>query len=263
MITKSKKVINKVQFGLLSPDAIRKMSATRIITPDTYDEDGFPIEMGLMDPRLGVIEPGLRCKTCGQKVKECPGHFGHIELAMPVIHVGFAKTIYNILKATCRGCGKLLLTDDEVKKLREDYKKVLKMKNNTAAFAKEVVKRASKANKCPHCGREVLPVELDKPTTYREGGRKLTPAEVREWLEKVSEALGDDLRLLDINPEVARPEWMVLTVLPVPPVTTRPSITLETGERSEDDLTHKLVDIIRINQRLQENRDAGAPQLIV
>ncbi|RLF43432.1 MAG: DNA-directed RNA polymerase subunit A', partial [Thermoplasmata archaeon] len=47
------------------------------------------------------------------------------------------------------------------------------------------------------------------------------------------------------------------------PVTTRPSITLETGERSEDDLTHKLVDIIRINQRLQENRDAGAPQLIV
>ena len=137
------------------------------------------------------------------------------------------------------------------------------MKNNTAAYAKEVVKRASKANKCPHCGREVLPVELDKPTTYREGGRKLTPAEVREWLEKVSEALGDDLRLLDINPEVARPEWMVLTVLPVPPVTTRPSITLETGERSEDDLTHKLVDIIRINQRLQENRDAGAPQLIV
>jgi DNA-directed RNA polymerase subunit A' len=54
-----------------------------------------------------------------------------------------------------------------------------------------------------------------------------------------------------------------LTVLPVPPVTMRPSITLDSGERSEDDLTHKLVDVIRINQRLQENRDAGAPQLIV
>ncbi len=61
----------------------------------------------------------------------------------------------------------------------------------------------------------------------------------------------------------ARPEWMVLTVLPVPPVTVRPCVTLESGERSEDDLTHKLVDVIRINQRLQENRDAGAPQLIV
>ena len=56
---------------------------------------------------------------------------------------------------------------------------------------------------------------------------------------------------------------MVLTVLPVPPVTVRPSITLETGERSEDDLTHKLVDILRINQRLKENMEAGAPQLIV
>ena len=56
---------------------------------------------------------------------------------------------------------------------------------------------------------------------------------------------------------------MILTVLPVPPVTTRPSITLENGQRSEDDLTHKLVDIIRINQRFQENREAGAPQLII
>ena len=69
--------------------------------------------------------------------------------------------------------------------------------------------------------------------------------------------------LVGINSEVARPEWMVLTVLPVPPVTVRPSITLETGERSEDDLTHKLVDILRINQRLKENMEAGAPQLIV
>jgi len=47
------------------------------------------------------------------------------------------------------------------------------------------------------------------------------------------------------------------------PVTMRPSITLESGQRSEDDLTHKLVDIIRINQRFQENREAGAPQLII
>jgi len=43
----------------------------------------------------------------------------------------------------------------------------------------------------------------------------------------------------------------------------RPSITLESGIRSEDDLTHKLVDIIRINQRLRENMDAGAPTLII
>ncbi|KAA0003911.1 MAG: DNA-directed RNA polymerase subunit A' [Thermoplasmata archaeon] len=259
------KKIGAIQFGLLSPERIRKMSATRIITPDTYDEDGFPIEMGLMDPRLGVIEPGLRCKTCGQRVGKdgCPGHFGHIELAMPVIHVGFVKTILNILRSTCRGCGKFLFSDEKKEELLKEYKRLKELGQNTNSFAKEIVKKASVIEKCPHCGRENLDIELDKPTTFREEGHKMTPAELREWLEKVSEALGNDLCLLDINPEVARPEWMVLTVLPVPPVCTRPSITLETGERSEDDLTHKLVDIIRINQRLQENRDAGAPQLIV
>jgi len=51
--------------------------------------------------------------------------------------------------------------------------------------------------------------------------------------------------------------------LSVPPITIRPSITLESGIKSEDDLTHKLVDIIRINLRLKDNIDAGAPQLII
>ena len=60
-----------------------------------------------------------------------------------------------------------------------------------------------------------------------------------------------------------RPEWLILTLFPVPPVTMRPSITLEGGERSEDDLTHKLVDIIRINQSLKENIDIGAPEFIL
>jgi len=89
---------------------------------------------------------------------------------------------------------------------------------------------------------------------------KLTPSDIREWLEKISD---DDMRLLGWDPDAARIEWTVLTVLPVAPVTVRPSITLESGIRSEDDLTHKLVDIIRINQRLRENIDAGAPHLIV
>ena len=79
-------------------------------------------------------------------------------------------------------------------------------------------------------------------------------------MEKIPD---NDLFCLGFNPKVTRPEYMILTVLSVPPVPMRPSITLESGERSEDDLTHKLVDVLRINQRLRENRDAGAPQLIV
>lgn len=81
------KMIEKIKFGLLSPDEIRKMSAARIITADTYDEDGhftslrslvvIPIPSGLMDQRLGTIEPGQRCQTCGNLVSNCMGHFGH------------------------------------------------------------------------------------------------------------------------------------------------------------------------------------------
>jgi len=256
------KKIGSIGFSLLSPNEIRKMSATKVITADTYDDDGFPIAMGLMDPRLGVIEPGLRCKTCGLRVgkDKCPGHFGHIDLAMPVIHVGLVKSIRDCLRASCRECGKILLTDKRKNEFIDELKKYKSEGRDPTYVLKMIIKEGTKSDKCPHCGREVGKIELDKPTSIRENGKKLTPSEIREWLEKIP---NEDLTLLDINQKTARPEWMVLTVLPVPPVTVRPSVTLETGERSEDDLTHKLVDVIRINQRLQENRDAGAPQLIV
>jgi DNA-directed RNA polymerase subunit A' len=256
------KKIGSITFTMLAPKEVRKMSATKIITADTYDDDGFPIAMGLMDPRLGVIEPGLRCKTCGLRVgkDKCPGHFGHIDLAMPVIHVGFVKTIRDSLRSTCRECGRMLLTEKQRKEFFVELDKYTREGLDKKYLFKNIVKEARKSSKCPHCGRERGKIDLDKPTTFRENGKKLTPSEVREWLEKIRE---EDLPLLDINKQAARPEWSVLTVLPVPPVTMRPSVTLQSGERSEDDLTHKLVDVIRINQRLQENRDAGAPQLIV
>jgi len=259
------KVIDQIQFGLLSPDDIRKMSVTRIITADTYDEDGLPIDSGLMDGRLGTIEPGQTCKSCGNRVGECLGHFGHIELARPVIHVGFAKIIQKVLRAICRDCARLTLSEDE----RLDFdKKMDKYEEEWGELdpelVKEVLKKATKTKTCPDCGKDKLKIRLEKPTTYYEehesGAARITPSDIRAVLEKMPDG---DCRLIGINPKVVRPEWMVIVVLPVPPVAVRPSITLESGVRSEDDLTHKLVDIIRINQRLSENIDAGAPQLIV
>ncbi|MBQ6344617.1 MAG: hypothetical protein IJI96_00695, partial [Methanobrevibacter sp.] len=80
------KKIERINFGLMSPEDIRKMSVVRVETPDTYDSDGYPIENGLMDPRLGVLDPSLRCHTCGVRGGDCQGHFGSIELARPVLH---------------------------------------------------------------------------------------------------------------------------------------------------------------------------------
>ncbi|MFH0835873.1 MAG: DNA-directed RNA polymerase subunit A' [Candidatus Micrarchaeota archaeon] len=226
------KKISSIDFSLFSPDQIRRMSSTKITVPDTYDEDGYPINGGLADQRLGVIDPGLKCKTCGSRMKDCSGHFGYIELVRPVVHVGFGKTVYLLLKACCNKCGRLMSESSSIDSVK-------------------------KTGECPHCGEKQRDIKFIKPTTYFEEDRKLLPNEIRERLERIPD---EDLLQMKVK---IRPEWTVLTALIVPPVTVRPSITLETGERSEDDLTHKLVDILRINQRLEENVSAGAPQLII
>ncbi|MFH2106399.1 MAG: DNA-directed RNA polymerase subunit A' [Candidatus Micrarchaeota archaeon] len=243
------KIIEKIKFSLFSPEMIRKMSASKILVPDTYDDDGYPIDGGLVDTKLGVVDPGLRCKTCGGRVRECPGHFGHIDMVRPVIHVEFAKHILYTLKSSCLSCHKLVLKP-----------KLESVVSDETADDGTVSKKKSKIKKCANCGFELPEFKLLKPTTIYKDKTVLLATEIRDQLAALSD---DDIRELGFDPIYSRPEWMVLTTLPVPPVNVRPSITLETGERSEDDLTHKLVDIIRINQKLESNINAGAPQLIV
>jgi len=259
------KVVNEVHFGLFSPQDVRKLSVVEIQTPDTYDEDGAPITTGLMDGRLGTLEPRQRCKTCGNTAIRCPGHFGHIELAVPIVHIEFTKIVYDLLRATCRTCGRILLPDDTAKKARVRIDKTRQLLGVVPDDVYKLILTETKTKQCPHCGAVQYKIVFEKPTKFSEqipesGSEPLTPSMIREKLGRISD---EDLELLGFNPKTARPEWMVLQVLPVPPVYVRPSITLESGIRSEDDLTHKLVDIIRINQRLKENMDAGAPTLII
>jgi len=334
MSMQTPKQLGGIDFGLMDPETYRDISATKVITADTYDDDGYPIDMGLMDPRLGVIDPGLECRTCGQHSGSCPGHFGHIELAAPVIHVGFTTLIRRLLRATCRECGRLTLTEMEMEEFRDELDRAEDLGKDPDTVLKAAVRQARKAGSCPHCGEPQADIKHEKPTTYyevqnvlsgeyseiiaeamqpddededdegmspqalsdetgipldrinqilggefrpRDEGRralekaldvdlteedmnKLMPSDIRDWFEQIPDS---DIEVLGIDAADSRPEWMIMTVLPVPPVTARPSITLDNGQRSEDDLTHKLVDIIRINQRFMENREAGAPQLII
>ena len=334
MSMQTPKQLGGIRFGLMDPETYRDMSATKVITADTYNDDGYPIDMGLMDPRLGVIDPGLECRTCGQHSGSCPGHFGHIELAAPVIHVGFTTLMRRLLRATCRECGSLTLVEEKKEEFRDQLERAEELGKDPDTVLKSAVREARKSNTCPHCGSPQADIKHEKPTTYYEvenvlaseyseviaeamqpdeddeddegispseladqtgislerinqilGGEfrpldedrralekaldvdlteedmnKLMPSDIRDWFEDIPDS---DIEVLGIDSENSRPEWMIMTVLPVPPVTARPSITLDNGQRSEDDLTHKLVDIIRINQRFMENREAGAPQLII
>ncbi|MCS7146025.1 MAG: DNA-directed RNA polymerase subunit A' [Nitrososphaerota archaeon] len=257
-------IISAIKFGMLPPSLIRNMSVVEVQSPDTYDEDGMPIPTGVMDPVLGTLEPGQRCKTCGNTYISCPGHFGHIELAAPVIHIGFVKIIHELLRCTCRSCGRLLLSQDDIEDTKARLKQLKEEGRMFRHIFYKVKQKAMAAQACPHCGEKQFKIELEKPSTFIEstpqGAVRLTPSSVRQRLERIPDS---DLELLDIDPHSSRPEWMVLTVLPVPPVYVRPSITLESNYRSEDDLTHKLVDILRVNQRLRESITAAAPSPVI
>lgn len=65
------------------------MSVVKIEYPETYELDGGrPKPGGLMDARLGTVDRNFKCLTCDGNLHECPGHFGHLELAKPVYHQG-------------------------------------------------------------------------------------------------------------------------------------------------------------------------------
>src|ERR671939_191447 len=261
----SAKILGGIKFSVWSPTEVRKFSVAEITAPETYDEDGMPVQGGLMDNRLGTLEPGQKCSTCGNTSVKCPGHFGHIELAEPVLHIAFVDDIHKLLLITCRSCNRIKLNVEEL----AHYQSIRDTKAAYAVITLEnikddIIERAKKIKACPHCGKEQYDLIFTKPTIFVEktdaGENRLLPITIRERLSHVPD---DDLTLLGYDPKTARPEWFVLQVLPVPPVTVRPSIILETGIRSEDDLTHKLVDIIRVNQRLKESKEAGTPPLIV
>jgi len=232
--------ISEIVFGILSPQTIKSLARVRAVSSDLYDADGYPVEGGVMDPRLGVIDPGLHCRTCGGGIGECMGHFGYLELARPIIHVLYTKIIYQLLKITCKKCGRILTIPPEGKeKKRKSSEKAV-------------------PSRCPHCKARQKKISFVKPYTYYADKNELNSETIRERFERIP-----DKDLKKIGFRGGRPEWLILTLFPIPPVTMRPSITLESGERSEDDLTHKLVDVVRINQSLKENIDIGAPDFIL
>jgi DNA-directed RNA polymerase II subunit RPB1 len=69
---------------------------------------------------------------------------------------------------------------------------------------------------------------------------------------------------MGLSVEYARPEWMILTVLPVPPPPVRPSISVDGGAmRSEDDLTYKLGDILKASATVRKYEQEGSPPHVI
>ena len=103
--------IKEIQFSISSPEDILKSSVAHINTATLYDttSNNIPKTGGLFDTRMGVIDRQFRCKTCEQTHVNCPGHMGHIELAVPVYYEHFITYVKGVLSCICLRCSKLLV----------------------------------------------------------------------------------------------------------------------------------------------------------
>ena len=258
-----------IQFGILSPDDIRNASVAEITSRDTYDNNKPKIG-GLFDPRMGVLEPGFICPTDGLDYISTPGYFGHIELSKPVFYVQYLSTVMKILKCVCFKCSKLKIS-------KEKYKEALSMSNDDRWNF--VFKLASNVTRCGNethdgCGckqpskfrKEVgrvatLHAEWDNLNSDEEKVNiKLHAEMVLKILKRISD---EDIKFMGFSPHWSRPEWMLCQVLAVPPPAVRPSVKHDAQQRSEDDITHILCNIIKTNNTLKEKLNQNSASNII
>jgi len=276
------KNIKEIQFGIYTNDMIKKYSAVKndpfgINVPDSYD-NYEPKKGGLVDLRLGTCDIYLNCTTCGANSLDCFGHFGHTELAEPVFHCGFLTHLTSLLKCICHKCSNILIerTDDIVKSFNN--------KNGKNRF-KELKELTKNINFCIHCGtpvpkikkeiketstsiriileKEVGNVMVDEKTgisteTTKIIKESLSPRQCYYLLRNISDA---DAFMMGFNIINSRPEDLIITRFPIPPVIIRPTAKIDflAAASMEDSLTLKIADIITWNIRVRNdmNKDSN------
>lgn len=237
---------NGIQFGLLSPESLRKISVLKVETNDLY-EKGVPKPGGLCDLRLGTTDRQFKCHTCNGDILTCPGHFGHIDLIVPVYHISFMKTVIKVLQCVCLECSRVL--NDAPCHMKRDEKRF-----------KYLYEKCKKCDTCPHCEADQPKYSFDAYKIYMEREDAKQVVSAKQALYILKRMVDADVEYLGFDPEHGHPKSMILTVVPVSPPQVRPSIVMDTSLRSQDDLTHKLSEIIRSNQNLAKHLEGNSSE---
>lgn len=256
-----------IQFSILSPEEIRKSSVAEITSRDTY-VNNKPVINGLFDPRMGVLEQGLICPTDGLNYIQTPGYFGHIELARPVYYVQYMDHIIKILRCVCFKCSKLLMNKDKYKHIldmppKKRWEFVLDHLPKTRRCGDENDEGCGCLNptKITNEGFANIVAEWAKLENMEDDKTTLSMKLSAEIVLKIFRRISDeDIAFMGFSPTFSRPEWMICQVLAVPPPAVRPSVKMDAQQRSEDDITHIIVDIIKKNKTLQEKIEKNAKQ---
>lgn len=270
-----KRTVSKIigiQFSILSPEEIRKGSVAAITSRDTYINNK-PVINGLFDPRMGVLDPGFICPTDGLDYMQTPGYFGHIDLAKPLFYIQYINIIIKILRCVCVKCSKLLIS-------KEQYKHALNMKaserwNFVFALASKIKRcgedsadgcGCKQPRKIKKDGLATLIAEWDNIEGIGEDdssetlSMNMTPEIVLKLFRRISD---EDVTFMGFSPIWSRPDWMVCQVLAVPPPAVRPSVKHDSQQRSEDDISHIIVNIVKANKTLQEKIQANASANVI
>jgi len=257
-----------IQFGVFSPDEIVRRSVVEVTSHSTQEGK----IAGLSDPRMGVLENGKLCRSCGQNNHGCPGHFGHYRLARPVYSIQFYPMILKILRCVCIKCAKLLINKDTAKTLRKAkgenrWKAVLLACQEVTRCGEQTedgcgARQPHRYNDEDLCrivaewkGLTVAPDGVGEAPSSGTLRRFMEPEYVHRLLRRITD---EDVDFMGFSRMWCRPDWMMSTVLAIPPPQVRPSVLQYNNQRSEDDLTQKLIDIVKTNAHLQDLITKGA-----
>ena len=157
LIVYEKEGINKIteiQFGVLSTKDIGKLSVMECNNPMLYNEKSkIPYSYGSVDPHLGINQKDIKCPTCNNEMKDCPGHFGYIRLNFPIFHIGFFKKIIEILRCICKNCSRILIPEELKPNFRNTVSRIKQLSSSRKKnFLSEISKICGKIKICPHCG---------------------------------------------------------------------------------------------------------------
>jgi DNA-directed RNA polymerase II subunit RPB1 len=267
--------LKSMTLSLLQEDEILRGSVVQVFNPDkpySSGPDHFPIPHAMNDTRMGVIEHGLVCGTCGGDASSCPGHFGHIVLNVAIFSPAFMKLALQVLRSVCWTCA--LALRPEMEPPEESVLEKMYGPKDIARLA--WISKHRPPHACPHCGmpqpkyakvsatrvlwswqaKRVEAIGFIPPDIVYEMRKPFTAARARMIFEAIPDAT---LAWLGLNAETSHPKAYVVRVLPVPPPCVRPSVVKIEGSkmRGQDDLTSILmINAKRVNQvRLMTHED--------
>ena len=235
-----KKHLKGVEFSIWSGEDIKKQAVCHVFEKRTSDK-GILLENGLRDPKMGPMKG--KCTTCGLNKGRCPGHFGYIELAEYVFHISWIPNVIHWLKCICFHCGTVIIKDIDPSKLNGPRNRHMH----------QYIRKLH--SKCPDCKNRQPKYSWNKEKQYiiKNG----SPYSNEDILHHLNHITDETIAIM----KMSHPRDMMVKILPVPPPNVRPPIMAGNTIRGEDDLTYRLLQIIRANDKLKKINTMGVPNI--